>query len=478
MLRDLADQPAPLSLSQALRIHPQTRLAIVGAGGKTSALFVVARELLHGSGPRSVQPLPAARGVLATTTTHLSMEQCAQADHHIIVTEGKAALQSLAGLSLYSGPELGDGRVGGLDRGGLQALVDFAVDQGLPLLVEADGSRQLPLKAPAEHEPALLALEKSGAAWMDAVIVIAGLSGLNQPLTEQWVHRPKLFAGLTGLGIGEPITSTALARLLKHPQGGMKNIPPGVSRIALLAQADTALLQASAGEIAQDVLGAYQAVVVASLRASDLPGRGFQPEAVHAVYESIAGIVLAAGGSQRFGQPKIALEWRGKSFIQNVVETALSSGLDPVIVVCGAEIEQVRSLLNGMPVVIIYNRNWEAGQSTSIRAGLAALPAESGGALFLLADQPHIPSVLITALVEDHAASLASLTAPQAAGRRANPVLFDRRTFPDLQRLEGDVGGRAIFSKYPIRWLPWHDANILLDVDTPDDYRKLQELSC
>jgi molybdenum cofactor cytidylyltransferase len=62
-----------------------------------------------------------------------------------------------------------------------------------------------------------------------------------------------------------------------------------------------------------------------------------------------------------------------------------------------------------------------------------------------------------------------------AGGRRGNPSLFDRNTFQDLLQLEGDIGGRAIFSKYPVKLLPWNDDSILMDVDTPDDYRKLVE---
>jgi molybdenum cofactor cytidylyltransferase len=61
-------------------------------------------------------------------------------------------------------------------------------------------------------------------------------------------------------------------------------------------------------------------------------------------------------------------------------------------------------------------------------------------------------------------------------GQRANPTLFDRRTFPGLMALQGDVGGRALFSKYTITWVPWHDPSLLLDVDTPEDYQKLLDM--
>jgi len=96
-----------------------------------------------------------------------------------------------------------------------------------------------------------------------------------------------------------------------------------------------------------------------------------------------------------------------------------------------------------------------------------------GAAIFLLADQPQVTPMVLRALVEQHSAELAPIVAPLVAGQRANPVLFDRVTFPDLMALTGDVGGRAIFSKYSPTYLPWHDESLLVDVDTPDDLRRL-----
>ena len=78
--------------------------------------------------------------------------------------------------------------------------------------------------------------------------------------------------------------------------------------------------------------------------------------------------------------------------------------------------------------------------------------------------------------MERHAVDLPAIVAPLVAGQRANPVLFDRNTFPDLLELTGDVGGRAIFPKHPVTILTWHDEKLLLDVDTENDYQRLQGL--
>ena len=100
----------------------------------------------------------------------------------------------------------------------------------------------------------------------------------------------------------------------------------------------------------------------------------------------------------------------------------------------------------------------------------------TGGGIFLLADQPQITPAIIHALVEEHAATLAPVIAPLVLDQRANPVLFDRVAFSDLMTLKGDVGGRGIFSKYKVSYLPWHDDALLLDVDTPEHYQRLKDL--
>jgi molybdenum cofactor cytidylyltransferase len=188
---------------------------------------------------------------------------------------------------------------------------------------------------------------------------------------------------------------------------------------------------------------------------------------------SIAGIILAAGQSKRFGSPKQLLSLHGEPFIRQIAMKAIRAGLSPVMVITGAVKEEIEQELNGLPVVIIHNPVWIEGQSTSIRVGVKHLPETTGGAIFMLSDQPMIPETLIRSLVEVHVKTLAKIIAPEVDGRRANPVLFDKQTFPELMRLVGDTGGRALFSKYRVLTIPWNDPRILMDIDSPEDYRQL-----
>jgi len=200
-----------------------------------------------------------------------------------------------------------------------------------------------------------------------------------------------------------------------------------------------------------------------------------QPSEIHSVHVPTAGIILAAGGSTRMGQPKLLLPWRGEPLIRHVARTALAAGLSPVLVVTGAYGDEIRDSLTDLQVQIIPNPEWEAGQSTSVRAGVQALPGETGAAVFMLADQPQIPVELVRALVDAHAQTQAPVIAPLIAGKRGNPALFDQAVFPDLLELSGDAGARQILGRYPLQFVPWDDESLLLDIDTPEDYRQLIE---
>jgi molybdenum cofactor cytidylyltransferase len=437
-------------------------VAFVGAGGKTTAMFQLAREL----------PPP----VIVTATTHLGAWQTSLSDEHIIFTELEG-LKSFnpRGITLVTGEFEGD-RTKGLESDAISWLHEASKRGQIPLLIEADGSRQKPLKAPAEHEPPI-------PEFVELFLCVTGLTGLGRPLGEDIVHRSEIFARLSGLQPGETISTKALVQVLTDPEGGLKHIPATARRVVLLNQADTPELQSQARRMVQPLLSAYNAVIIASL----------QSRQIHAVHEPIAGIILAAGESRRFGRPKQLLPWRGEPFVRAVAKTALETGLSPVIVVTGAYSGEVASAVHDLPVQVVHNPEWQSGQASSIRAGLGPHPplrgtlpknqgfwgragVGAGGAIFLLADQPQVTPAILHALVEEHAATLAPIIAPMVLDQRANPVLFDRSTFPDLLTLEGDVGGRGIFSIYKVTYLPWHDDALLLDVDTPEHYQRLKDL--
>jgi molybdenum cofactor cytidylyltransferase len=447
-----------MRLLEAFRSGTSPRLAFSGSGGKTTALFCLGREYLECAAHDSAAPST----VFLAATTHIAVDQLQRADLHIVIAEERVT-QPLggwpAGLLLFTGQPGQDGRTVGLSRFQIDRLFADSEVSHFPLLIEADGSRQHPLKAPAPHEPVI-------PTWVDTVVVVVGLLGLGKPLTAEWVHRPERFSALAGISPGQNVSVEALARVLSDPSGGLQGIPERARRIVLLNQADNAELQAAAKKLVPELLQVYQAVVIASLGVSS-------PASIFAVHEPAAGVILAGGAASRFGQPKQILPWKGQALVWHAASTALSAGLRPVVVVTGHAADQVHVALAGLPVAFAHNPDWAAGQSASVITGLRSLPMYVGSAIFLLADQPLVPANLVRGLVDTHAASLAPIVAPQVQGQRANPVLFDRSTFPDLLTLTGDAGGRVLFSRYPVSWLLWNDASVLFDIDTPEEYQAL-----
>ena len=441
-----------LSLAKALRVERGDVIAFVGGGGKTTSMFRLAAEL-KAAGLR----------VVSTTTTHISKEQAGIAPAFIMLDEiaQLGARLDQHGHCLIIGPPDGKGRVFGASSELISSLKDRSdVDV---VLVEADGSRSLPFKAPGRHEPVV----------PESTTILAPIAGLNsigQPLDEAHVHRAELAAALARQPLGSAITPQTLARVLSHPDGGAKLRPAGARLVPILNKTDSDEALRQASEAAENMLAAstVDTVVLGSMR-EDPP--------VREAWMHTAGIVLAAGKSIRFGSTKRLLLWQDTSLAAHSVQTALDAGLDPVIAVLGHQSEQAAKALAGLPVQLVYNPDFAAGQNTSIRKGLEALPSYTGAAVFLLADQPLVCADIIKKIIAAHRRSLAPACAPMFEGRRGNPVLFDKMLFRELLELGGDTGGRELLGKYAdATVMVSADRAVLLDIDTPEEYQKLNLL--
>ena len=194
--------------------------------------------------------------------------------------------------------------------------------------------------------------------------------------------------------------------------------------------------------------------------------------------KKIAGIILAAGGSSRMGEPKLMLDWHGLPLIRWVARVTLAAGCSPVIVVTGANSSAVEKSLAALMVQFAHNPDWEIGQSTSVRTGIEALSDDIDAAMIFLGDQPQIPLIVPQTLIHIYQTETPPppILVTAIGKKRANPVLFDRAMFPVLTALEGDAGARTIFSRYPVQLIPFDNLDLKLDVDSPEDYRRLMEL--
>jgi molybdenum cofactor cytidylyltransferase len=196
----------------------------------------------------------------------------------------------------------------------------------------------------------------------------------------------------------------------------------------------------------------------------------------------VAAVVLAAGRSTRMGdQNKLLSDVGGRPMVRAVVDQVLKSKARPVIVVTGHQRERVEEALRSLPVRFVHNPAFAEGLSTSVKTGIAAVPADSDGAIVCLGDMPQIDSALIDKLLGAFDPERgAFIVMPTLDGQRGNPIVWSRRFFPELAVLEGDIGARNLLKSYPeaIVDVPVESHSVLTDIDTPEELAVLRsELS-
>ncbi len=186
----------------------------------------------------------------------------------------------------------------------------------------------------------------------------------------------------------------------------------------------------------------------------------------------IAKILLAAGEARRLGSPKQLLVRAGQPFIRRMVSLLLESDLaaGPVIVVLGARAELIRPVLEDLPVTIQVNDDWAAGMSSSLRAGLRAVPGEAEAALFCVVDQPEVSLALLRQLIDTYRTRRAGIVASRYAdGTLGVPVLFDRSMFAELAELEGPAGAQPLLERHAAELIAVDFPRGHIDVDHPED---------
>jgi molybdenum cofactor cytidylyltransferase len=187
---------------------------------------------------------------------------------------------------------------------------------------------------------------------------------------------------------------------------------------------------------------------------------------------NVAAVILAAGRSTRMGGPnKLLAELAGKPLVRTVTEQALASGASGVIVVTGHQAGEVEKALAGLKVKFVRNPDFAAGLASSVRTGIAAVPANADGAVVCLGDMPLIDARLIDRLIEAFAPDRGELIAvPVSDGRRGNPVLWSRRFFTELMALDGDIGARHLIARHAeaVAEVPVEGHGAFLDIDTPE----------
>ncbi|MCJ7806491.1 MAG: selenium cofactor biosynthesis protein YqeC, partial [Clostridia bacterium] len=416
-----------LSINRGLNIKDQTVVSFYGAGGKTTLIHRLAEEM------RST-----GKKVLITTTTKMykraDLPLVLSGDPNKAVTELKKQFERypivVSGRSIIS-----ENKIEGFDRSQIEHL---AHNLPVSILVEADGSRGKSVKGYDQHEPVLP--DRS-----DLLVPVIGLDSLGQLFKSEHVHRLEQLLKITGSEKGQPIMVTHLAKILiQMIELGREQVPLAMI-IPLLNKVDTVNSpNQMVAAIARELIGCRNTDRLLATAGNDAnPVKVSLDISANRPIASVSCVVLAAGSASRMGADKLLLRYKDKTILEHTLDQISQSGIDDLVLVVKPGCK-LPSILTKSGVRIIENGEYASGIASSLKAGLSTIDHRAQGVLFALADQPLIPVQIYRQLIENYQKRLKLITCPTYQGKRGNPVLFDRRTWPDLMELTGDQGGRQI----------------------------------
>lgn len=448
--------PTPLSLSTPFGIDGDepALVAFTGGGGKTSLMFALARTLAANG-----------RTVIVTTTTRLMANQTALAPA-VVTWQGEASLAQAAaqarahGVCLVVGPVSGQKVLGVAVDVPAQLLALPGVDV---VLVEADGARMRPIKAPAAHEPVI-------PPQATLLVPVLGIDALAQPLADA-AHRPERVQQLLStrwpVPLSQPLTPAQAAFLLTHPQGGLKGAPSSARIIPFINKVETAVHYAAARTIAH-------AALAESKIESVFIGAVQQEQPLQAVARRVTAVVLAAGESRRMGdRTKQLLPWGETTVLGQTIRHVKETAVHDVVVVTGHRANEIEAVARQEGAATIFNPDYAAGEMlSSLQTAVRALPESVTAVLVVLADQPTVLPQTMDPILDAYWQGRGELVAPMVNGRRGNPVLIGRRYFEELLALPAGEAPRTLLRRHEddLHLLPVTDPGILQDLDDPAAY--------
>jgi len=190
-------------------------------------------------------------------------------------------------------------------------------------------------------------------------------------------------------------------------------------------------------------------------------------------YLKINGVLLASGASRRLGRPKQLLPWQGSVLINKIIDTINNSIIDDLIIVLGYKHDEITTVLDKSHQILI-NKAWKLGKSEAIKLGLNEIASRSEAVVFFTIDQPFLSYELIDQIAIMARSSGADIIATRSRGVTTVPMLFKNSTFQALLALEGEQGGKNIFTmpQFKSDVVCWNDERILIDIDTQSSYQR------
>jgi len=189
----------------------------------------------------------------------------------------------------------------------------------------------------------------------------------------------------------------------------------------------------------------------------------------------ITGIILASGSSKRMPGGKLLLDVRGMPLVERVIRAAHLSRLDAVMLIY--QDDRIKALAEKYGIPAIYNDRAHEGQSAAVKAGIRKADPDTAGFMFMVGDQPYLTPEIINRLIDSFEKEKQAIVVPVYNGQRGNPVIFPSTLKEDLERLQGDSGGRVLIDQMAerVKRVDVDDSLAGIDIDSPEDYQKARQ---
>lgn len=413
-------------------------ISVVGGGGKTSLVFRLTEELVS-----------LGKTVIVTTTTHMSYEpERPFAEDGKIVKVRKDLEKYGYTVAASKHTEGSVQKIKSLPDGYLQKLKPECD----VMIIEADGAKGLPLKAPADWEPVIPQIA-------DMVIGVMGLDCIGKKMKDT-VHRPELAAQLLGKSVEDRVAEEDLIKIAGSPLGLKKNVGDREYRVFLNK---TDLL--SDTQIPDRIINSLKRKSIHAACHSLKPGFG----------KKMAIVILAAGNSRRFGKNKLLYPVDGDPMFLKTLRKAIliqsrrKEHIGCVVVV--TQYPEIQQQAEKAGAKVIWNSFPEEGIASSLRLGLEEICKEQNqdSCLFMVADQPWIKTESLEGLIQSFWDSGKGMAAASVNGEPGNPCIFSEKYYPELMKLTGDKGGKRVIKAHPedVGLFEIKDRKELTDVDEP-----------
>lgn len=418
-------------------------ISVVGAGGKTSVICELAKEYQM-----------AGKSVVVMTTTHMRRpwrNECfLEADKKNATTNSilkfKMEIQDAleTGGIIWVGSLAEDDKIGSIEEVFFQVILE----QNIPVLIEADGAKELPLKAPESFEPVILPQTT-------CVINVYGMDAIGQKLAA-CAHRPQRVSQILQKNLEQEIREEDIVKLALSNEGGRKNVNLNMDYHIILNKADTEERKASAETIKKDL--SQNEVWIEKIHITSFS----RHEAV---------LVLAAGMGKRFGDNKLLKQYAGKPIYQYMIHNMEQmQECQRVIVTRTLEIKAHAGVAG---ITTVHNDHPELGISHSLQIGLLKCLKEDPfleRVVVCVCDQPKLKVKTIKGLLEMGRLHGGKIVCASVENKKRNPVLWNRRFFSELLAITGDVGGRQVIEKHQQDVLLYEiDESEVRDIDYPQD---------